>query len=179
MKKTIYLRLVLLQVFAHCACGSSKTVVGTWTGKMDATKFFEEEADFADYAPYMKDANFDLRLEMKENNTFVLVMDATSLKPAIRDAFEAYLDNFCQEQGMTREDFAAAAGQTIDQLLDSAMEEFDPAEINQTINGTYSNAKGMLTCNYDDGTSSTGSWEGDTLTLSEPGVGDINFARSK
>ena len=175
MKKFFALLLVLCMIFALAACGG-KNAVGTWQGKVNLAEV--AGAELGELKDYMKDANVDFILELKSDNTFTLQMDGTALMPILKDAFRAYLDDMLSSMGMTAADYEAAAGQSVDALIDSALAEMNTDDLNKSISGTYTDDGGKLVLTPNDGSAPVnGSWEKDALTLHDDDIGDIAFTR--
>lgn len=177
MKKAFALLLALVMVFALCACGASKTVVGNWEAQVDVAKAMGDE--LGEFAQYMTEAKIAVRLNMKEDNTFEMVLDGSTMLPAMRDAIKAYLEDYCTQSGMSLDDLASMTGMTVDQIIDMVIDEVDTSELTNSSTGTYSVDKNTVTLNFDEGTSRNGTWEGDSLTLPVEELGEITFTRSK
>jgi uncharacterized lipoprotein YehR (DUF1307 family) len=175
MKKFFALLLVVCLVFALAGCGGSKSPAGTWQAKINLAEVAGDE--LAELKDYLKDANVDLALEMREDKTYTLSMDGTALKPVLKDAFRAYLNDMLTQMGMTAEDFESLSGQSIDAMIDEALEQMDTSELNKSVNGTYTEDGGKVTLTPESGTVLSGTWEGDTLTLHDDDLGDIAFTR--
>lgn len=176
MKKTFVLILVLVLVFALCACGS-KTVVGTWEAQQSLTKIMG--ASDSALVKYMTDVNILVRLELEEDGSFVMTMDGTSMIPALRDAVKSYLEDSCAANGTSLDALAAAGGLTADQLIDKVMESQNTETLTRSVNGTYTVEDSAVTLNFETGTSRTGTWEKDQLSIPTEELGDINFIRCK
>lgn len=178
MKKRISLALALVLLFALCACGApaaKKAVAGTWEGAMDMTDSLS--AEMGELAQYLPEAKVTVRLEMAEDGTFTLVVDGSSMLPAMREAVRAYLENYCAQAGLNLADMAAASGMSVDELIDAAMADVDTEELTNSSTGTYTDDNGTLTLQFDGGIAREGTWVEDTLTLPVEQLGDITFTR--
>ncbi len=78
MKKAVALLLILVMVFALCACGSQKDnpLVGSWT--LSGLKMGEE-----DYSSFV--SMFDMKLEFKANGTGSMVYDGDTIPLTWKD----------------------------------------------------------------------------------------------
>lgn len=184
MKKIAALLLALCMIFALAACSSAsqasaptpepKTIVGAWNAKLNFVEFAGE--DLGDMAEIFKDINFDMVLEMKEDKTFSMAMDATSAMPALKEAFSTYLTKMIEAEGMTVEQFEELSGGTLDQLIEEALGELDFSEMDVSSSGTYTEENGKLVLTEENGSAMEGSWSEDTLTLNADGR-QISFTR--
>ena len=173
MKKIFALLLALSMVFVLAACGGSETAAGTWNAKLNLAEIAGEE--MGDMADLFKDVNVDVVLDMKSDNTFTLTMDAASAMSALKDAVRAMVPQLLEQYNMTEDDLAAA-GMSVDDLIDQVAGEMDISELTQTISGTYKDEKGSLTFTPSEGTSFKGTWSGKTLTVDEDSI-KIEFTR--
>ncbi len=151
------------------------TPAGTWYAQINLAEVAGDE--LGELAAYLGDANVDLILELKDDNSFTLQMDGTAMLPVLKDAFRAYLNDMLSSMGMTAADYEAAAGQSLDVLIDEALAELDISDLNKSVTGTYTEADGSLTLSPLLGTPLRGSWEGDSLTLTDDDIGLIRFTR--
>jgi outer membrane protein assembly factor BamD (BamD/ComL family) len=151
------------------------TPTGTWYAQINLAEVAGDE--LGELAAYLGDANVDLILELKDDNSFTLQMDGTALLPVLKDAFRAYLNDMLSSMGMTAADYEAAAGQSVDALIDEALAELDISELNESVSGTYTDADGSLTLSPFLGTPLRGSWEGDDMVLYDDDLGAIRFTR--
>ena len=175
MKKYIALLLALVMVFALAACGSTKSPAGSWTAKVNLAEIAGDS--MGEMADYLKDMMVDVNLEMNEDKTFVLQLDANSAIPALKEGMRAYMNDMLTGMGMTAEDYEAAAGASLDDLIDEAIAEMDPEDLSETLTGTYTLEGSKLTLTADDGTLNTGTWDGDTLKLDVDEFGQLSFTR--
>ena len=175
MKRFFALMLVLCMVFALAACGSTKSPAGSWTAKVNLVDIAGDE--LGEMVDYMKEMNVDVNLEMNEDKTFVLKMDAASAMPALKEAMRAYLNDMLSEMGMTAEEYESQSGSSLDALIDEAIAEMDSEDLSETVKGTYTVEGTKLTLTAEDGTVNTGTWDGDTLKLDVSSIGEMAFTR--
>lgn len=149
--------------------------VGTWVGKINLAEAAGQQ--LGELAPYLADANVELVLELREDNSFTLTLDATVIMPLLKDAFLAYLNDMLSDLGMTAEDFEAMTGQSLDALIDEALAEMDTESLIQNISGTYTVDGEALVLSASGSIPINGTWEGDKLVLHEGDLGDIAFTR--
>ena len=116
MKRIFAFMLVLCMVFALAACGSAKSPAGSWTAKVNLADIAGDS--MGEMADYLKDMMVDVNLDMNEDKTFVLKMDANSAIPALKEGMRAYMNDMLTGMGMTAEDYEAAAGASLDDLID-------------------------------------------------------------
>ena len=175
MKKAFAFLLALCLVFSLAACGASKTEEGIWQGKIDLKAVAGDE--LGEMADYLQSADVDVILELKADKSFDLKMDASAMLPVLKDAMRAYMEDMLASMGMSVEDFEAAYGQSLDAMIDAAVQEMNTDDLNQNISGTYTEDNGKLVLTPASGSVVNGAWSGDSLTLQEDGIGDITFAR--
>ena len=175
MKRIFTLVLALCLVFALAACGGSKTAAGSWQAKVNLADIAGDE--LGDMAGYFKDVNVDVNLEMRTDKTFTLNIDAASAAPAMKDGMRAYVEDMLGQMGLTAEDYEAQSGKTLDAIIDEALSEFNSGELSQTFSGTYTDEGGKLLLSADDGSTNTGTWEEDVLTLDVETIGQLAFTR--
>ena len=148
MKRIFAFMLVLCMVFALAACGSAKSPAGSWTAKVNLADIAGDS--MGEMADYLKDMMVDVNLDMNEDKTFVLKMDANSAIPALKEGMRAYMNDMLTGMGMTAEDYEAAAGASLDDLIDEAIAEMDPEDLSQTLKGTYTLEGSKLTLTAED-----------------------------
>ena len=175
MKKLFAFVLALCMVFALAACGSTQSPAGSWTAKVNLMEIAGDE--LGEMAEYVQDMQVDVNLDLNEDKTFTMKMDAASAIPALKEGMRAYLNDMLSEMGMTAEDYEATAGKSLDALIDEAIAEMDSEDMSETIKGTYKVEGTRLTFTADDGTLNTGTWDGDTLKLDVDDFGQLAFTR--
>lgn len=175
MKRFFALVLALCLVFALAACGSTSSPAGSWTAKVNLVEVAGDE--LGEMADYLKDMQVDVNLDMNEDKTFVLQMDAASAIPALKEGMRGYLNDMLSEMGMTAEDYETMSGSSLDALIDEAVAEMDPEDLGETLKGSYTVEGTKLTLTAEDGSLNTGTWDGDTLKLDIDGVGELAFTR--
>ena len=176
MKKIFALLLALSMVFALAACGGGKTCEGTWNASLNLAELAGDE--LGDMGELFKDINVAVNLDLNKDKSYVLSIDAASALPAIREAVKSYLTKVAEEQGISLEQLEELSGQTLDAMLDEAMQEANFEELSQTFKGTYTEEGGKLTLNPEEagGQINTATWENDTLTM-DAGGKTITFTR--
>lgn len=150
--------------------------VGTWVGLADLREILVAESP--DMAPYLKAVPVDLTLELKEDGSYTLSMDAAAMIPAFRDALSAYVEALCEENGMTVADFEATMGTGMEEFLDQALAQLDPEELSEELTGTYTEENGRLTLDPMSEEATVGSFNGRMVTVELDGYGTMEFTRA-
>lgn len=176
MKKLFAILLVLCMVVALAACGGSKnTVVGTWTGTADARQTMIEAAP--ELADYLKAAPFSVTMTFNSDGTYSYTIDGTPIIPEMRTAVRSYLEDYIKQQGFTVAEFEEAAKMTMDQAVESVMEEVDLSDLSQTGSGTYTESNGQLVLDAGSNDEVNATWSGDVINFTVEEFGTIILTR--
>lgn len=161
MKKLLALMLALTMALALAGCGS-KSVVGTWKTTIDLEEATREK--LGDTARIFHGVSVDLLLEMREDNSFTLSMDASGAMPLLREQLRDYVAESLGLGGMSLELYEGAYNKLIDERIDEFV-----TQLAAPVTGTYSEAEGKLSLMPSLGVAMTGSWEKNSLTLEYAG----------
>lgn len=151
-------------------------ITGTWVGIVDMRDFVVESAP--DMDGYLNSAPVAITMEMRDDGTYTLIIDATTAIPAVTEALRSYVEATCAENGLTQAEFEAAIGMTIDEFLEEAVSQMDLEGAVQTVTGEYVEEDGKVT--WDPGAEETrGIFTGSILTFSVEGFGDTVLSRGE
>ena len=139
---------------------SEQSIVGTWVGAYDIRDYIVQEDP--DLAALMENTAAAVTLDLREDGSYTLYLDASPIIPSLRAALYAYVGQLCEENGITLEEFEEASGSTVDELVESALAEFNVEEINETLDGTYELVDGELLL---DGGTDKGIYTGDAIII--------------
>ncbi len=153
-------------------------VVGTWSAPIDLIKIMAatspEAAEMFGEGPI----NMEMLLIFAEDGTVTGDANLDEAIPALKAAMVPYMTQMIEEQfGMTLEDFEAAAGMTLDELLD---QQLDPDAIKESfadkdMNGTYVVDGDKVIINGKDENALT--IKDGTLVIDSPEMGEMIFTR--
>lgn len=147
--------------------------VGTWTGSFDMGSFIAAEVPELD--GLMGTALAAITVELREDGTYSLLLDAAPMVPSLQAALYTYVGQICEENGLTIEQLEEAYGSSVDVLVEDAMKDFDLDAINQYAEGVYQVTDGVVL--FDDG-STRGIFTGDTLIVDMDEYGEVVLSRA-
>ncbi len=151
-----------------------ESIVDTWVGTLELKPFLVEEVP--ELEELLDSAPASVNLEMREDGTYTLTLDATIMLPNLKTALYAYLEQMCKEKGLTVAELEEQAGKSLDELIEEALQEMDLSELNQSLDGVYEENNGQVT--WDPGAGETkGLFTGDTLIFSVEGFGEVMLTR--
>lgn len=179
-RKILAAGVAAVMVFSLAGCGSKKvTLEGTWKATADTTESYGAGFDsgmdaggdilFSDYIPDMTE---NISLTLNADKTFTMDMSTDVDRAAFQDAYVQYLsDVLTNDNGgvpLTEDELVAVFG-TAD-LKEATAEFFSEEELDalfgaSTYTGTYSETDGTIELVDDDLGTSTGTFDGSTLTL--------------
>jgi len=180
-RKILAAGVAAVMVFSLAGCGGSKkvTLEGTWKATADTTASYGAGFDsgmdaggdilFSDYIPDMTE---NISLTLNADKTFTMDMSTDVDRAAFQDAYVQYLsDVLTNDNGgvpLTEDELVAVFG-TAD-LKEATAEFFSEEELDalfgaSTYTGTYSETDGTIELVDDDLGTSTGTFDGSTLTL--------------
>ena len=163
------------KVPAKTADGEDKGIVDTWVGTLDIKPFIEEAEP--DLGALLENAPLSIIMEMREDGTYTMQLDASPIITPLRAAMFSYLQKLCDENGITIEQLEESYGKSMDEVVDEALEGFDLTEINQTVEGVYEESNGQVI--WDKGANETrGLYTGDTVVFSLPDFGEVVLTRA-
>lgn len=157
------------------AAGDASEIAGTWLGTVDILQIIVEMDP--DLGNYMEKAPVSLTMELHDDGTYTMEMDGSTILPELRAAMYAYIDQLCEENGVTVAEFEEAQGESLEDIIEDALEEMDLSSMNQTIEGVYELSGTELI--LDKGAEETRcSYTGDSITFSLEGLGDVVLTRA-
>ena len=109
-------------------------------------------------------ANMNVYLVLKDDGSYELIADGSSLIPAFREAAYKYLETMCEENGKSIDDLQELTGMDAETMLDALIADMDLEEMSDTFEGSYTQRDGALV--LDPGQNETeGSYDGMLLTM--------------
>ena len=179
-RKFLAAGVAAVMVFSLAGCGSKKvTLEGTWKATADTTESYGAGFDsgmdaggdilFSDYIPDMTE---NISLTLNADKTFTMDMSTDVDRAAFQDAYVQYLSDVLTDDNggvpLTEDELVEIFG-TAD-LKEATAEFFSEEELDalfgaSTYTGTYSETDGTIELVDDDLGTSTGTFDGSTLTL--------------
>ena len=179
-RKILAAGVAAVMVFSLAGCGSKKvTLEGTWKATADTTESYGAGFDsgmdaggdilFSDYIPDMTE---NISLTLNADKTFTMDMSTDVDRAAFQDAYVQYLSDVLTDDNggvpLTEDELVEIFG-TAD-LKEATAEFFSEEELDalfgaSTYTGTYSETDGTIELVDDDLGTSTGTFDGSTLTL--------------
>lgn len=146
-------------------------IVGLWIANVKLMDIMQEEDDVAQY---FANVSFDMVLDLRSDNSFILSMDSSQVLPTMRVAMMGYMNVLLEENGVTAEDMEKVYGKPMDEIVEDLLAEMDFSEMEQSMTGTYTEKDGKIVLTAD-GSENTGSWSGSTLTMDVEEFGQMKF----
>ena len=157
------------------AAAEASDIADTWLGTMDILELIV--AMEPDLGNYMEKAPVNLTMEIRADGTYTMEMDGSPILPELKAAMYSYIDQLCEENGLTVAEFEQAQGESLEETIEEALEEMDLSSLNQTIEGVYELSGTELI--LDKGAEETrGTYTGDTITFSLEGLGEAVLTRA-
>ncbi len=147
--------------------------LGTWVGTYDLKEYISELEP--EMGALMENALASVTVELREDGTYTLFFDAAPMIPSLKAALYAYVEQLCEESGLTIEAFEEAYGSPVDDLIEEALKEFDLSEINQNVEGEYEMVDGEVVF---DGGATRGIFTGDALIIGLEEYGEVVLKRA-
>ena len=155
--------------------GDDRGIVDLWVGTIDIKPFIEEAEP--ELGALLESAPMSITMEMREDGSYLMSLDASPMLPALRAAMYGYIEQLCKDNGISVEDYEESTGKTLEETVDEALEAFDLNDINQTVEGVYEEANGQVI--WDKGAGETrGLYTGDTLVFSLESFGEVVLTRA-
>ena len=152
----------------------SESIVGLWVGSVDMHDFLAEEDP--DIGPYLGSVPVSISLDMREDGTYTMILDAAPALTAMKPAMYAYIEDLCQQNGITVAQLEEAYGQSLEDVIDDALAEMDMSELNQNLEGTYEVSGEKVI--WDKGANQTeGVYTGDSLAFTVENFGEVLLKR--
>lgn len=175
MKKFFTLLLALCLVLSLTACGGpNKTAAGTWNSKLDLRDLVGDELD--EILNYLESTDVEVTFVMKEDKTFTMTVDGSEVASAVKAAATAFFVDLLDSLGITQAQYEAITGKSLESMIGEAVGIINDEVLRRTVTGTYKDERGSLTLSAKS-FSARGSWEGDLLSLTVPGIGKMLFTR--
>ncbi len=152
-------------------------LASTWRGEISFLTVIGEEDSWEieeDYKEF-KDVTVPLILALRSDGSFTLSLEMTAALPAIREAFQSWVPQMLQKDGMTVEDFESQAGMSVDEFIEEGLSDL-AEQYEVDFGGAYTEENGSLSLRSEDGERFSGVWSGRTLTLDLDGR-SITFTR--
>ena len=157
------------------AAAEASDIADTWLGTMDILQMIV--AMDPDLGNYLEKAPVNLTMELRADGTYTMEMDGAPILPELRAAMYAYVDQLCEENGVTVAQFEEAQGESLEDIIEEALEDMDLASLNQTIEGVYELSGTELI--LDKGAEETrGTYTGDAISFTLEGLGEAVFTRA-
>ena len=151
------------------------TFLGTWAGYADVTELLTEGDE--ELGQYVKDVKGGVTVELKADGSYTVTMNGRPMMASLRSGFRAYVEHQIEANGMTVEQLEASLGMSLDEYIDSALEEIDTEDLLASEEGSFTVENGRIVF---DGSSSGlmgGVWSGTTLIFTIEDVGDVILNR--
>ena len=141
---------------------SRQKLDGVWMARVDMRDILVEETP--ELEDYLGSANMNVYLVLKDDGSYELTADGSSLIPAFREAAYKYLETMCEENGKSIDDLQELTGMDAETMLDALIADMDLEETSDTFEGSYTQRDGALV--LDPGQNETeGSYDGMLLTM--------------
>ena len=163
------------------ASGEENGYVGVWTAVVDATSILGEQ--LGELPVETEAVEMELSLELRSDSSFIMSLDAEVLLPVMRQIIGAYLEITLSEMGMTAEEFEAASGKSLEDLIDETMAEANAEDLFIAVAGTYEVSGDEIVLHAESGEDEKGSFQDDPdkgriLLVEEETVGEVCFERT-
>ena len=154
--------------------GEPQDIAGLWVGTVDLVDFVAE-AD-GDLAPFLTSLPMAVVMEMREDGTYTISLDTALVIPPLRESLYAYVGDLCVQNGITVAQLEESYGESLDKVIEDAIQDMDLSKGNQTVNGVYEESGGKVI--WDKGPNETvGLYTGDTLVFTIPDFGEVLLTR--
>jgi hypothetical protein len=150
----------------------AEDAVGVWIGIVDMLPALEEED--ADLAKHLGSVFASVTLELLEDGSYDLEVDTTSMIPAFRVGMVGYIEEVCEQFGLTVEEFEQLNGKTVSETIEESIAQMEAQDLVLHETGTYVQEGSEITF---DGTDSC-TFTGDSLLIELEGYGSVELTRA-
>ena len=148
-------------------------IVGLWVAPVDLGSIEGEDGDSQDF---MQNVSFNLVLDFRSDNSLLLYIDKESMLPSLKAGMKALFEETLAENNMSVEAAEAAYGMSLDEIIDSLLEEMDFSELDVQARGSFSEKDGEILVKFEDGSEQQGTWSGSSLSIEVEEFGTLEFS---
>ena len=148
---------------------------GVWMARVDMRDVLVEETPELD--AYLQSADMNVYLVLKDDGSFELIADGTSLIPAFREAAYKYLEAMCEENGVGMDELQELTGMDAETMLEGLIAAQNLDEASSTLEGSYTEHDGVFVIR-DEQSEIEGSYDGLLITLEIEEGFELVFTRS-
>ena len=94
--------------------GDDRGIVDLWVGTMDIKPFIEEAEP--ELGALLESAPMSITMEMREDGSYLMSLDASPMLPALRAAMYGYIEQLCKDNGISVEDYEESTGKTLEEI---------------------------------------------------------------
>jgi hypothetical protein len=150
-------------------------IVDVWVGTLDIKPSIEESAP--ELGALLESAPVNVSLEMREDGSYTMQLDASPILPGMRSAMYASFQKMCEENELSMEQLAESYGRSLEEVVDDTIESLALDELNQTLEGVYEMKDGEVI--WDKNSEETpGQYTGDTLVRTLKRFGEVTLKRA-
>ena len=132
----------------------AEDAVGVWIGIVDMLPALEEED--ADLAKHLGSVFASVTLELLEDGSYDLEVDTTSMIPAFRVGMVGYIEEVCEQFGLTVEEFEQMNGKTVSETIEESIAQMETGDLVIHETGTYVQEGSEITFDGSDSCTFTG-----------------------
>ena len=150
----------------------AEDAVGVWIGLVDMLPILEEED--ADLAKHLGSVFASVTLELLEDGSYDLEVDTTSMIPAFRVGMVGYIEEVCEQFGLTVEEFEQMNGKTVSETIEESIAQMETGDLVIHETGTYVQEGSEITFDGSDSCTFTG----DALLIELDEYGTVELTRA-
>ena len=150
----------------------AEDAVGVWIGLVDMLPILEEED--ADLAKHLGSVFASVTLELLEDGSYDLEVDSTSMIPAFRVGMVGYIEEVCEQFGLTVEEFEQMNGKTVSETIEESIAQMETGDLVIHETGTYVQEGSEITFDGSDSCTFTG----DALLIELDEYGTVELTRA-
>ena len=150
----------------------TEDAVGVWIGIVDMLPALEEED--ADLAKHLGSVFASVTLELLEDGSYDLEVDTTSMIPAFRVGMVGYIEEVCEQFGLTVEEFEQLNGKTVSETIEESIAQMETGDLVIHETGTYVQEGSEITFDGSDSCTFTG----DALLIELDEYGTVELTRA-
>ena len=150
----------------------AEDAVGVWIGLVDMLPILEEED--ADLAKHLGSVFASVTLELLEDGSYDLEVDTTSMIPAFRVGMVGYIEEVCEQFGLTVEEFEQLNGKTVSETIEESIAQMETGDLVIHETGTYVQEGSEITFDGSDSCTFTG----DALLIELDEYGTVELTRA-
>ena len=150
----------------------AEDAVGVWIGLVDMLPILEEED--ADLAKHLGSVFASVTLELLEDGSYDLEVDSTSMISAFRVGMVGYIEEVCEQFGLTVEEFEQMNGKTVSETIEESIAQMETGDLVIHETGTYVQEGSEITFDGSDSCTFTG----DALLIELDEYGTVELTRA-